>query len=73
MIAYLYFVLFCFSIHPHPYNNASPQMRRTHHRQMKDRSHQHTNNYQQQQPQHHVQIEELPDDYDDSVTPKKNN
>lgn len=51
---------FC-SIHPHPYNNASPQMRRTHHRQMKDRS-QHVNNH-----QHHVQIEELPDDYDDGA------
>lgn len=53
------FVLFICSIHPHPYNNASPQSRRAHSRQMKDRSHTASH------PQHHVQIEELPDDYEE--------
>lgn len=41
------------SIHPHPYNSTS----RRGHRSMKGKS--------QPQPTHHVQIEELPPDYDE--------
>lgn len=49
---------FC-SIHPHPYS-VSPSGRR-HHRSMKGKS---------TQPNHqsYVQIEELPDDYDEGAT-----
>lgn len=55
----------CFSIHPHPYN-VSPQSRRNHSRQMRDhRTQQHI--HQQPQPQHHVQIEEIEDDYEEAT------
>lgn len=49
------FSLYCsiFSIHPHPYNSTA----RRGHRSMKGKS--------QPQPTHHVQIEELPPDYDE--------
>lgn len=48
------------SIHPHPYN-ASP--RRSHHQQRGMKGH----TAQTMQPQHHVEIEELPDDYDEGA------
>lgn len=63
-LAKLLTFLLIYSIHPHPYNNVSPQSRR-HHRQMKDRSQHVASN-------HHVQIEELPDDYDEGAPSNAN-